>query len=232
MNVPTTAAEPMGSHPVSVSILHDFRNPMATIRAASEMLMRVSVSDPHIHRIAKNVQGASARLQALLDDFFDQYIGIRRDRRATDVRDLVIEAVDTLRERAEAQGVQILEGVPEGMTLCLDRQRIERVLVNVLCNALEVMPDGGAIEISAVSERHAVLIQVRDTGPGIPAEVRGRLFEPFVTAGKPGGMGLGLAFSRQAVVDHGGEMWAESSGRGSLFSVRLPGLQTRHTVSC
>jgi len=207
MNVTMTAPEQMRSHPaVSISILHDFRSPMATIRAASEMLMRASVSDPQIHRIARNVQGASARMQELIDDLFDQYIGVRRDPRPTDVRDLVISAVERIRERAAAQGVHILQGLPEGMTLCLDRPRIERVLVNVLSNALEVMPDGGAIEISAVSEPRGVLIQVRDSGPGIAPEISGRLFEPFVTAGKPGGMGLGLAFSRQAILDHGGEM--------------------------
>ena len=231
MNMTTAAAEPARSHHVSVSILHDFRNPMATIRAASEILMRASASDPQIHRIAQNVHRASARIQELLDDFFNQYVAVRRDPRPTDVRALVINAVDRLRERADSQGIEILEDVPDGMTICVDRQRIERVLVNVLCNALEAMPDGGAIEISAIPEPGAALIQVRDTGPGIAAEVRGRIFEPFVTAGKPGGIGLGLAFSRQAIMDHGGEMWAESSELGSLFSMRLPRLQIRHTVS-
>lgn len=233
MNLPTTGAEPVSSHPaVSISILHDFRNPMATIRAASEILVEASSSDPHIHRIARNVQVASTRMQALLDDFFDQYVGGRRDPRATDVRDLVANAVDWIRERAEAQAVQILQDLPAGLTLCLDRQRIERVLVNVFCNALEVMPDGGAIEISALSEPHAVLIQVRDTGPGIATEVSGRLFDPFVTAGKPGGIGLGLASSREAIIDHGGEIWAESSGRGAVFSMRLPKTQTLRPASC
>jgi signal transduction histidine kinase len=65
-----------------------------------------------------------------------------------------------------------------------------------------------------------VLIEVEDTGPGIPVGIRDRLFEPFVTAGKDHGLGLGLALSRQTVLDHGGEMWIEPAP-GARFVVRL-----------
>jgi len=84
------------------------------------------------------------------------------------------------------------------------------------------MLGGGTIRILAIPERHSVLIKVRDTGPGIDPEIRDRLFQPFVTAGKPGGLGLGLAFSRQAVLDHGGQMWVESGGQGACFAFCLP----------
>jgi signal transduction histidine kinase len=70
------------------------------------------------------------------------------------------------------------------------------------------------------------LVHVEDTGPGIAPEIRARLFEPFVSAGKRNGLGLGLALSRQTVLDHGGDMWVESvPGRGARFSFRLPGAQ-------
>ena len=85
--------------------------------------------------------------------------------------------------------------------------------------------------MSAVSEPDAVVFRVRDTGPGIAPEIRGRLFQPFATAGKQGGRGLGLAFSRQAVIDHGGDMWAESVSEGACFAFRLPAIPMRRTVS-
>jgi hypothetical protein len=66
------------------------------------------------------------------------------------------------------------------------------------------------------------LIRVRDTGPGIPSEIRGRLFQPFATAGKANGIGLGLALSREAVIEHGGQIWVESSRQGTCFVIRLP----------
>jgi len=70
--------------------------------------------------------------------------------------------------------------------ITVDRQRIQRILVNLFVNALDAMPGGGTIRILAIPERHSVLIKVRDTGPGIDPEIRDRLFQPFVTAGQAG----------------------------------------------
>jgi len=88
-----------------------------------------------------------------------------------------------------------------------------------------MMPEGGRIQISAQAQNGFVVAEVTDTGPGIPPEIRYSLFEPFVSAGKKNGLGLGLALSRQTVLDHGGDMWAESeSGKGACFRLRLPAL--------
>ena len=120
---------------------------------------------------------------------------------------------------AEAQSVQIVENIAEDLVVTVGRKRIERVLVNLFINTLDVMPGGGTIRISAIPERHSVLVKVRDTGPGIDPIIRDRIFQPFATAGKADGLGLGLAFSRQAVLDHGGQMWVESSEPGHLLCV-------------
>ena len=90
---------------------------------------------------------------------------------------------------------------------------MERVFLNLITNALEAMPHGGEIRIGARQRDNGVLIDVEDTGPGIPRTIQDRLFEPFVTAGKDDGLGLGLALSRQTVLDHGGDMWIEPRGR-------------------
>jgi signal transduction histidine kinase len=83
------------------------------------------------------------------------------------------------------------------------------------------MPDGGQIRIGARKAENIVLIDVEDTGPGIPRAIRDRLFEPFVTAGKDHGLGLGLALSRQTVLDHGGDIWTEPA-KGARFVISLP----------
>jgi len=83
------------------------------------------------------------------------------------------------------------------------------------------MPCGGKIRIAARKADNCVLMEVKDTGPGIPRAIRNRLFEPFVTAGKDHGLGLGLALSRQTLLDHGGDLWIEPA-RGARFVMSLP----------
>ncbi|HSB16048.1 MAG TPA: HAMP domain-containing sensor histidine kinase [Bryobacteraceae bacterium] len=222
MNAVTIAPEQTGSLSSVVSIVHDLRNPLATIHGSAEMLVRSNLSQPQVHRIARNMYCASVRMRELLEEFLGRSRGTEKKVEPSDVRELVTSAVDKIAVSAELQLVQIVQVVPEGLLITLDRHRMRRVLLNLLVNALEVMPNGGTIHISAVSDSRSVWIRVRDTGPGIPPEIRGRLFQPFATARKVSGIGLGLASSRQAVIDHGGQIWAESSRKGACFAVRLP----------
>jgi signal transduction histidine kinase len=167
--------------------------------------------------------GATIRMKELLDEFFSRYRGAD-SKESFGLRDLVANAVDRIALIAESQSVRVIQDVPENLTIGADRQRMRGVFVNLLVNALEVLPHGGTVRISAMATGESILIQVRDTGPGICPKIRDRLFQPFVTAGKPNGLGLGLAWSRQTVIDHGGEMWAEpdSNRSGACFAVRLP----------
>jgi len=214
------------------SFVHDLRNPLAAIHGSAEILVRSSLSQPQVHRLARNMYSASIRMTELLQQCLDQSQCRDRKFELFDLRDVVTSAVERVAVSAEFQSVRIEQDVPQSLLIAIDRQRIHRVLVNLLANALEVMPHGGTIHISAVAERRSVLIRVRDTGPGIAPEIRDRLFQPFATAGKVNGIGLGLAFSRQAVIDHGGEMWAESPRRGACFMMRLPRtIAKRHPAS-
>ena len=231
MSVTTSVNEPAGSTPEITSIVHDLRNPLSTIHGSAEILIGSRLSGSQIHRIARNMYGASVRMKELLDEFLTRYIGTNKVIESCDLRELVTSAVNKISPLAESQSVQVAQRVPENLLVAVDRPRIERVLVNLFVNALEFMPNGGTIRISAIRLRGFVLIKVRDTGPGIAPEIRGRLFQRFVTAGKASGLGLGLAFSREAVIDHGGEMWAESSRQGACFAIRLPAMLGTCSVS-
>ena len=222
MSGPTNVLESPGTVPEITSIVHDLRNPLATIHGSAEVLISSRLSERQVHRIARNLYGASVRMRELLDEILTRYSGIDRGVGPCDLRELVIGAIDRVALVAEAQSVQIIQNIPDNLVITLDRQRIERVLVNLFVNALDVMPCGGDIQISAIPQHRSVLIKIRDTGPGIDPEIRGRLFQPFATAGKSGGLGLGLTFSRQAVVDHGGQMWLETGGPGACFVFSLP----------
>ena len=101
---------------------------------------------------------------------------------------------------------------------------MERVFVNLLANAVEVMPEGGRVAIRAGREDGHTVITVADEGPGIAREIADQLFQPFTSYGKRNGLGLGLALSRETVVDHGGEIWATAGAPGgAVFHIRLPG---------
>jgi signal transduction histidine kinase len=131
-------------------------------------------------------------------------------------------AVDTQASSADQQGVRIHTAIDPSIELPLERARMERVFVNLIGNAIEAMPGGGEVDIRAARNGSEVLVQVDDTGPGIPESVRPHLFQPFVT-GSRSGLGLGLALSRQTVLDHGGDLWAEETvSKGAHFRLRLP----------
>jgi signal transduction histidine kinase len=117
--------------------------------------------------------------------------------------------------------VQIQLEVSEGILLRLMRSPVERIFINVIENAIEAMPHGGTIYIRARKNADSVVIAVEDTGPGIPDEVRYHLFEPFVTGGKPAGLGIALALARQTLRSQGGDMWTEPA-TGTRFVIRLP----------
>jgi signal transduction histidine kinase len=196
------------------------------------MLLGSRLSEPQVHRIARNLFGASVRMKELLDEVLTRYRGAGTDVTPSNLRELITGALDKITLVAEAQSVQLIQNVADNLVITLDPQRIQRVLVNLFVNALDAMPGGGAIRISAIPEGHSVLIKVRDTGPGIAPEIRDRLFQPFATAAKVGGLGLGLYFSRQAVIDHGGQMWVESGSHGACFALSLPNNPERRTTSC
>src|SRR5437763_14560241 len=109
------------------------------------------------------------------------------------LREVASAACDSLATIAEAQGVSVLQEIPPEIEVPLERSRMERAFVNLIGNALEAMPGGGKILISAVLARSSVVVQVEDNGPGIAPAIRSSLLQPFVSAGKRNGLGFGLA---------------------------------------
>jgi len=207
---------------LSSSIVHDLRNPLAAIYGGAEMLVDTELSPPQMKRLAANIYRASRRIQELLQDLVNVSRGKSKSAEMCNLREVVQAACGASAAAAESQGVSISFEPGEEIELPIERARMERVFLNLIGNALEAMPGGGAIRISERVDRESVLVQITDTGPGILPSIREKLFEPFVSAGKKNGLGLGLALSRQTVLDHGGEIWVEEGSPGARFVVRLP----------
>lgn len=207
---------------LSSSIVHDLRNPLAAIYGGAEMLVDSDLAPAQSRRLAGNIYRASRRIQELLQDLVNISRGKAEEVEQCSLLDIVTAAQEVVTPAADAQGVAIEVEAPGGVELPLERARMERVFLNLMNNALEAMPEGGKLRVSMVQDGEFVTVHVDDTGPGISAAIRSQLFQPFVSAGKKNGLGLGLALSRQTVLDQGGDLWVdETHGPGARFCLRL-----------
>lgn len=205
------------------SIVHDLRNPLAAIYGGAEMLVDTELGPPQVKRLAANIYRATRRIQEMLQELVDVSRGHGAQAEPCRLREVVEAAIEALQPAARTQSVRFEIDVPAAIELPLQRAPMERVFLNLISNSLEAMPEGGLVRVTAQTDGKTVTISVEDTGPGISDQIRGELFQPFVTFGKKSGLGLGLALSRETVLDHGGEIWADAEFRGGArLAIRLP----------
>jgi signal transduction histidine kinase len=178
---------------LSTSIVHDLRNPLGAVFTSAEMLMEIDPASIQGKRLAANIYRAAGRMRERLADLGRASCGNESRSEICKIHDVITAALEAALPAAEMQSIQILHDVPNNLEMPLERYGMERVFFNLIINALEAMPHGGKIRIGARKAGKYALIDVEDTGPGIPYGIRDRLFEPFVTAGKDHGLGLGLA---------------------------------------
>jgi two-component system, NtrC family, sensor histidine kinase HydH len=140
-----------------------------------------------------------------------------------DIKRVVRQVVDLMESSASAAGIHVsLELTPEPETCRLDPDQIKQVLINLIKNALEAMPQGGSLTVRTRGNTRGIFVDVEDTGTGIPPEHLNEIFNAFFTT-KEKGTGLGLAVSLKILNDHNGELLVSSRlGEGTVFSVRLP----------
>ena len=200
---------------------HDLRNILATAVLISDRLE--GSADPGVRRVAPRLVETLDRAVRLCGDT----LGYARSRppapQPRPVR--LAELVGKVRRDLDAGAGPVAwrVAVPDDLVAEVDPDKMFRVLTNLVRNALEAMPAGGELRLSAELGPEVLSIDVGDTGPGIPDQVRARLFEPFAGSTKPDGNGLGLAICRELVRAHGGEIeLAGTSAAGTTFRVRLP----------
>ncbi len=207
---------------LSTSIVHDLRNPLAAIYAGAEMLMDSHLGEEQTKRLARNIYRASRGIQDMLQQLLNVARGTSDSSELCSLSEVVAAAWAAVAPSAEAHKIELRADLLDGPECPMARARMERVFSNLFENAIEAIRSGGTISVRSKVDGDSLLIEVHDTGPGINPALRARLFQPFVTAGKKNGLGLGLALSRQTLLDHGGDMWADSNGPGAKFCLRLP----------
>jgi two-component system sensor histidine kinase BaeS len=149
---------------------------------------------------------------------------LRLNREPVDVSVLINSTTAAFQAMADAAGIQLKTEIEPGTpSVEADAARIRGLLMNLLSNAIRYTPSGGSVTTSARPEGGQVAIAVRDTGPGIPEELRGRVFERFVKGPGSPGAGLGLAIAKDVVTAHGGQIEVKSeAGRGTEVRFTLP----------
>jgi two-component system, NtrC family, sensor histidine kinase HydH len=208
--------------------IHEIKNHLNTL-SLNLQLLGEDFENPQTPRERKALDRVTRltdecrRLVDLSNDFlrFARLTELRKE--PADLGELVTRLIDFLGPTARQQGVEI-EWYPAGdlPLVPLDTELFEKVLLNLLLNAEDAMPEGGRLTLQARAEDGWVVLDVIDTGCGMDAELTAKVFTPFVTT-KPGGNGLGLATARKIVLAHGGTIEVQSApGRGTKFTVRLP----------
>lgn len=219
---------------VFAGLSHELRTPMSLILAPLRELEREASSSfpPAARGHLGTLRNAVSRLERLTSQFLDladtQSGTLRLERREVDVGAFLSRCLESMRPLAEREDIELRLKVPRGVPISaeLDPDQMDKVVVNLLGNAIRHTPSGGHVEVRLRAD-HAgtrVVFEVRDDGPGVPAEHLERIFDAFFQApGATGGMGLGLALSRDVVVLHGGRIEVESPpGAGATFRVTLP----------
>jgi signal transduction histidine kinase len=208
-------------------LAHEVRNPLNSIALQLSVLERRVAPLPaavasQIKELVGVIREEVKRLDNLVGDFLQFSRSNRVQFRPTSLDSLVDEVTRLLRPEARASGVslrreRIGEPAPD---LRVDPEKIKQVVINLLQNAIEAMPGGGAVEVATGLVDGRALLVVKDTGPGLPEGLD--VFQLFVTT-KARGTGLGLSIAQQIVLEHGGEIAAASEpGRGATFTVSLP----------
>jgi signal transduction histidine kinase len=204
------------------------RNPISAIELNAEMLEDiVRARGGHDMDEASGLVASIRDQVNTLDALTEEYLAFARFPKAhfeeESVNHLVHELADFVRPVAVRQGLTIrVETDPAVPTMEIDRTLLRQAILNLVKNGLEALSRGGELTIGSRRTEQGVEIFVADTGPGIPAEVAGRIFEQFFTT-KPQGTGLGLSIARQIIEEHGGELsWANRPGGGAVFTFTLP----------
>lgn len=199
-------------------VAHQIRNPLGAIKNAAYVLQRRVAKDGEVAQAIDIIHDEVMRANQIITGLLD-YARVRVPKQMpTAIADVIERALAEQNVPSSIEVVRRFAGLPP---LSLDADQLQGALSNLLRNAIEAMPGGGVLTIDADVRDQNVLVRISDTGEGIPAELRGRLFEPLITT-KPLGLGLGLVTARTLIEGQNGTLKLAPSATGASFEVSLP----------
>jgi signal transduction histidine kinase len=207
------------------SISHDLRHYLAAVVANAEFLYEAEELKLDKSEIYQEIKTASTQMTDLIDSLRE----LAHQRSAispepTDLEQIINRAIEAVQMRPEFRNRTITLQADSELEGMFDPRKLERVFFNLVLNACEATPDGESqVNVEVQRSKDSFEIRVSDQGAGVPENIRGRAFDPFVSSGKPNGTGLGLAIVSKIVGDHGGSVAIERTSRtGTVMLVKLP----------
>ena len=210
---------------IASGLVHDLKHPIKSIENSSKLLFKM-YDDPHYREtFHRTVNREFTNINRFLDDLHNLTHPIRLKPIALNIHKTIDEAIEGYRLEAERNSVRIQRQFQgDSFRISADRFAIERVLKNLILNAIEAMPQGGDLSVKTKANGQWVEIEIQDTGCGIPKERLGTIFEDYITT-KRKGLGLGLAVSKKIVQDLNGTIEVKSEpGKGTTFTLKFPRL--------
>lgn len=210
---------------LAAGVAHEVRTPLGVLRSAAQLLERsLEVKDEESRELLRLLRDEVDRIERVISALLELGRPREMSPEPSPLGQILFRAADFIDAQARQKQITIRRRAndPDPVILC-DPELIYQVALNLLVNAVQILPGGGAIEIGLLPARDGYAgFEVRDDGPGMTEEVRARIFEPFFTR-REGGTGLGLTLVQRVIQEHRGRVVVESElGRGTVFRVNLP----------
>jgi signal transduction histidine kinase len=208
---------------VTAGVAHEVKNPLNSMRVWLEVLKGSISGDAEPQQAVNMLDNEIDRLDRAVKTFLDFTRPVEIELEETDVAGLLNEVVEGARPSIARAGVVLVKEIPSAFpTVRMDRRLIHQGLLNLILNACDAMTQGGQLTVSLRQEGEMAAIRISDTGKGISAEDRGKIFQLFYTT-RPGGTGIGLANTFRFVQLHNGSIeFVSEVGRGTTFTIELP----------
>ncbi|HEY6006476.1 MAG TPA: ATP-binding protein [Anaeromyxobacter sp.] len=220
---------------IATGLAHEIKNPLAGLSGALELLAEDLQKDPHQSEVVSEMRHQVARLTHTMESLLSFARPAKAKLRSTDVNACVEKVLFLVKQQSRGGAVSVEPQLSAGLPPVLaDPSQLEQVFLNICLNAFQAMSGGGTLTVRTRAGDGNVVVEVEDTGPGIPSELRAQVFKPFFTT-KREGNGLGLAISARIVAEHGGHIgYRCPPGGGTIFIVTLqqarPGRATEHAA--
>jgi two-component system NtrC family sensor kinase len=215
------------------TVSHDLRSPLTAVLGYTELIERTGPLSENQQEFLHRIQSSVQHITSLVNDLLDLgrlEAGFDTRREAVQLDGILKYTLDMFEPHLKQKEIKLVVDVASNLALRANPIRIRQMLDNLIGNAIKYAPSGGEIRVSVSIKDHQIILEVQDSGPGIPPSEQSRIFEKFYRASNAPegvvGSGLGLAIVKSIVESHQGRVWVESTlGKGSSFFVVLPALE-------